>query len=84
MEIVAGIAGVCAPVVRTLLPAQVALQVTLEKAQHVLQEDVVEVLKLQDHVPVYINEHAQFTDLVRSLGERERMAFIALVKAIYE
>lgn len=83
-EVVAGIAAVASRVMMVALPVQATMPLSHEDAAKELQQDVIEVLRLQKFPPVYIDQHANWSELLKQGSERDRLIFIALVLGIYE
>ena len=84
MEIVDAISAVAARVMMVALPVSATFDQTFATAQSQLKQDVIEVLKLRDYPPIYTDQHANLSTLLRQADERTRLIFIALVLGIYE
>lgn len=83
-EIVAGIAQVASRVMMVALPVDATMPLSHEAAAETLKQDVIEVLKLKGYPPVYIDEHATWSELLKRGDDKTRIIFIALVLGIYE
>lgn len=84
MEIVEAISAVAARVMMVALPVSATFSLTFDTARDALKQDVIEVLKLRDYPPIYTDQHAHWSDLLKQADERTRLIFIALVLGIYE
>lgn len=84
MDVVTEIAKIAARVMMVALPVSATMSVEHTDAAKMLAGDVKQVLQMRDFPPVYIDEHATWSQLLQQGGERDRIIFIALVLGIYE
>lgn len=83
-QVVEAIATVAARVMMVALPVSATFNLSESEAAATLAGDVVQVLKYQNYPAVYIDQHAEWSDLMKQADERTRFIFIALVMGIYE